>query len=92
MSKQPDNSKMPTPNLSGHPTKTNIEFIRHWIERPNLDVSQFDRIRMCQWLRQLLKYIDKQKEEMENLQDLHDEMRIQDERVEYDTWNDDGGQ
>jgi len=47
---------------------------------------------MCQWLRQLLKYIDKQKEEMENLQDLHDEMRIQDERVEYDTWNDDGGQ
>ncbi len=84
--------KIPTPNLSGYPTKTNIEFIRHWIEKPNLDVSQFDRIRMCQWLRQLLKYIDKQKEEMENLQDLHDEMRIQDERVEYDTWNDDGGQ
>ena len=85
-------SKIPTPNLAGYPTKTNIEFIRHWIEKPNLDVSQLDRIRLCQWLSQLLKYIDKQKEEIENLHDLHDEMRIQDERVEYDTWNDDGGQ
>ena len=83
---------MPRPNLSGHPTETNIEFIRHWIGRTNLDVSQFDRIRLCQWLNQLLKYIDKQKEEIENLHDLHDEMRIQDKQAEHDTWNDDGGQ
>ncbi len=80
--------KIPTPNLSGYPTKTNIEFIRHWIDQQHVDVSKFDRIRMCQWLRQLLKYIDKQNEEIE---DLH-EMRIQDERVAYDTWSDDGGQ
>ena len=57
-----------------------------------LDVSQFDRVRMSQWLTQLLKYIDKQDKEIENLQDTHDEMRIQDERSEHDTWNDDGGQ
>lgn len=80
-------SEMPKPNLSGYPTKTNIQFIRHWVEQQHVDVSQFDRIRMCQWMRQLLKYIDKQNEEIENLQDTHDEMRIQD-----DTWNDDGGQ
>ncbi|MEK0339272.1 MAG: hypothetical protein QQN46_03475 [Nitrosopumilus sp.] len=85
-------SEIPKPNLSGYPTKTSIQFIRHWVEQQHVDVSQFDRIRMCQWMRQLLKYIDKQKEEIENLHDLHDEMRIQDERVEYDTWNDDGGQ
>ncbi len=86
MNEQPNNSKMPTPNLSGCPTKTNIEFIRHWIERPMLDVSQFDRVRMSQWLTQLLKYIDKQDKEIENLQDTHDE------QAEHDTWNDDGGQ
>lgn len=80
--------KIPTPNLSGYPTKTNIEFIRHWIEQPHIDVSQFDRVRLCQWLRQLLKYIDKQNEEIENLH----EMQIQDERANYDTWHDDGGQ
>lgn len=78
-----------------------------------LDVSQFDRVRLCQWLTQLLKYIDKLqaelsdetadaeayfettkrlKQEIENLQDTHDEMRIQDERASYETWNDDGGQ
>ncbi len=83
--------KIPIPNLSGYPTKTNIEFIRRWIDRPNLDVSTIDRVRLCQWLRQLLKYIDKQNEETENIQDLHDEMRIQDERASYETWNDDGG-
>jgi len=85
-------SEIPKPNLSGYPTKTNIQFIRHWIEQQHVDVSQFDRIRMSQWLRQLLKYIDKQDEEIENLQDTHDEMRIQDERASYETWNDDGGQ
>ncbi len=85
-------SEIPKPNLSGYPTKTNIQFIRHWIEQQHVDVSQFDRIRMSQWLRQLLKYIDKQNEEIENLQDTHDEMRIQDERSNFETWNDDGGQ
>ncbi len=79
----PDN--IPAPNLSGYPTKTNIEFVRHWIEQQHVDVSQFDRIRMCQWLRQLLKYIDKQDETIKH---LHDEMRVND---ELQTWNDDGG-
>jgi len=79
-------SKIPTPNLSGYPTKTNIEFVRHWIERQNLDVSQLDPIRLCQWLRQLLKYIDKQDEK---IQHLHDEMRVND---ELDSWNNEGGQ
>ena len=88
MNEQSEKSKIPTPNLAGYPTKTNIEFIRHWIEQQHVDVSQFDRIRLCQWLRQLLKYIDKQDEEIENLH----EMRMQDERGAYDTWNDDGGQ
>ncbi len=65
-------SNMPEPNLSGYPTETNINFIRHFIERQHLDVSQFDRIRLCQWLRQLLKYIDKQKESLQTYQDeLH---------------------
>ncbi len=57
------------PNSSGYPTETNIEFVRYWIERESLDVSQFDRIRLCQWLRQLLKYIDKQKELTKTYQD-----------------------
>lgn len=62
-------SEIPRPNLSGYPTKTNINFIRHWIDQQHVDVSQFDRIRMCQWLRQLLKYIDKQNELIEALDD-----------------------
>ena len=79
-------SQIPSPNLAGYPTKTNIEFVRHWIERQNLDVSQLDSIRLCQWLRQLLKYIDNQEEK---IQHLHNEIRV---NQELDTWNDDGGQ
>lgn len=60
------------PNSSGYPTETNINFIRHWIERQHVNVSQFDRIRLCQWLRQLLKHIDKQKVLLKTYQDeLH---------------------
>ena len=63
---------MPVPNSSGYPTETNIKFIRHFLERQHVDVSQFDRIRLCQWIRQLLKYIDKQKELLQTYQDeLH---------------------
>ncbi len=60
------------PNLSGYPTETNIDFIRHFIEKEHLDVSKFDRIRLCQWIRQLLKHIDKQKEMLKLYQsELH---------------------
>ena len=69
MNKQSKKSNVPTPNLAGYPTETNINFIRHFIERQNVDVSQFDRIRLCQWLRQLLKYIDKQKELVKTYQE-----------------------
>ncbi len=72
---------VPRPNLSGYPTETNIKFIRHFIQQQNVDVSNFDRIRLCQWIRQLLKYIDKQNEELR-------------EKTEADDgrWSDDGGQ
>ena len=101
-------SKIPTPNLSGYPTETNIEFIRHWIVKPQLDVSKIDRVRLCQWLNQLLKYIDKQKELAKTYQDELHRCRTEEnkaavelerlyengliERPELDTWNDDGGQ
>lgn len=48
----------PVPNPTGVPTKTNIAFIRSYVEKEYLDVSVFDRIRLVQWIRQLLKYID----------------------------------
>lgn len=72
MSKYLNKEDVPVANLSGYPTETNINFIKYFIEKQHLDVSQFDRIRLCQWLRQLLKYIDKQKELLQTYQDeLH---------------------
>lgn len=75
---------VPRPNLSGYPTETNIKFIRHFIEQQNVDVSKFDRIRLCQWIRQLLKHIDKQKEQLKVYQETKPN--------EIDRWSDDGGQ
>lgn len=49
---------IPTPNPTGFPTKTNIDFIRFYVEKPALDAEPFDKVRLIQWIRQLLKYID----------------------------------
>jgi len=74
---------VPRPNLSGYPTETNIKFIRHFIQQQNVDVSKFDRVRLCQWIRQLLKYIDKQNEQLKEYQETKPD--------EIDRWSDDGG-
>ncbi len=96
---------VPRPNLSGHPTETNIKFIRHFIEQQNVDVSKFDRIRLCQWIRQLLKYIDKLRAELsdetadaeayfETIRRLKEQLKAYQETKldEIDRWGDDGGQ